>query len=223
MFGGSIWWKHTNLRPSGKPRIACCQCFFSDRNNADLAIIEVVNCPLPVFSVASLLCRSTWLIELVEKVGLRPPKFVLRRHSRGTVWYDLLHNSIRERGCCPSQHSLSLHDLSPRWWLSTALKATSDCLGDVVGVRACHTSSMDPPPLQTPPPRPCIYLGFTRTRNFCKFCRTFIPVPGTSAISVRQCHSIFIPARNFCKFCTPVPQYPEHLEDFHTGPHPEVL
>ena len=33
--------------------------------------IEVWNCPL-VFSVASLLCRGAWLIELVEKLGLRP-------------------------------------------------------------------------------------------------------------------------------------------------------
>ena len=29
---------------------------------------------------------------------------------------------------------------------------------------------------------------FTRTRNFCKFCRIFIPVPGTSVSSVHQCH-----------------------------------
>ena len=65
------------------------------------------------------------------------------------------------------------------------------------------------------PRRPCIYLGITRIRNFCKFCRTFKPVPGTSESSVRQCHkyprygySIVIPARNCWKFWktfTPVP------------------
>ena len=42
---------------------------------------------------------------------------------------------------------------------------------------------------------------FTRTRNFCKFCRISIPVPGTFISSVHQCHknpeygySIFIRA-----------------------------
>ena len=29
-------------------------------------------------------------------------------------------------------------------------------------------------------PKALYYLGITRTRNFCKFCKTFIPVPGTS-------------------------------------------
>ena len=85
---------------------------------------------------------------------------------------------------------------------------TTDCLGDVGPVRTCHASSMESSTsYRAPPPRPCMYLGITRTRNFCKFCRAFIPVPGTSVSSVRQCHeyrgygySIFIPARNFCKF-----------------------
>ena len=36
----SIWWKHSDLAPIGKPRIAYCQffslsVFFSGRNNAD--------------------------------------------------------------------------------------------------------------------------------------------------------------------------------------------
>ena len=79
-----------------------------------------------------------------------------------------------------------------------------------------------------------IYPGYYRTENFCKFCRTFIPVPGTSVSSVavsyvhanatntrgagtaflylpgtsvssvRPCHN----TRNFCEFCNtsiPVP------------------
>ena len=73
-------------------------------------------------------------------------------------------------------------------------------------------------------PRGCVFTRvFTRTRNFCKFCRIFIPVPGTSVSSARQCHkypgygySIFITARNCCKFCTSVPQYSKVLQDFHT-------
>ena len=31
-----------------------------------------------------------------------------------------------------------------------------------------------------------IYLGYYPTKNFCEFCRTFIPVPGTSGSSVRR-------------------------------------
>ena len=31
-----------------------------------------------------------------------------------------------------------------------------------------------------------IYPGYYPTKNFCKFCRTFIPVPGTSVSSVRH-------------------------------------
>ena len=42
-----------------------------------------------VFSGALLLRGGTWLIELVEKLGLRPPLLFFRRHSRGTLWYDL--------------------------------------------------------------------------------------------------------------------------------------
>ena len=33
--------------------------------------------------------RDFWAIELVEKLGLRPPRFVLRRHRRGTLCYGL--------------------------------------------------------------------------------------------------------------------------------------
>ena len=44
---GSIWCKHTNLPPNGKPRIAYCQYIcFPDRKIADLAIIAVFNYPL---------------------------------------------------------------------------------------------------------------------------------------------------------------------------------
>ena len=43
-----------------------------------------------VFSVALLLfCRGTWLVKLVENLGLRPPLLLFRRHSRGALWYDL--------------------------------------------------------------------------------------------------------------------------------------
>ena len=43
------------------------------------------------------------------------------------------------------------------------------------------------------------------TKNFCKFCRTFIPIPGTSVCAVRPCHN----TRNFWKLCNmfiPVPE-----------------
>ena len=53
------------------------------------------------------------------------------------------------------------------------------------------------PPLQIelPPEGVCLYPGITRTRNCCKFCRAFIPVPGT-----------------IVSYVHPVPQYPELLE-----------
>ena len=78
-----------------------------------------------------------------------------------------------------------------------------------------------------------IYLGYYPTKNLCKFCRAFIPVPGTSGSSVRHSYlypeflevlyarghktrgtgtACFLPARNFCEFCTAVPQYLELLE-----------
>ena len=57
------------------------------RSDGDAAIIEASSSS--VFSVASLGCRGTWPIELVAKLGLRPPSFVLRRHRRGTLCYDL--------------------------------------------------------------------------------------------------------------------------------------
>ena len=117
----SIWWKHTNLVPIGKPRVAFCQRFFADRNNTDLPSrrcsyhrrLELST----VFSVALPLCRGTCLIELVAKLGLRPSLIVLRRHSRGTLWYDLLQSSSRERSCYPGRHSLrsTIYRLS-RWW-----------------------------------------------------------------------------------------------------------
>ena len=50
-----------------------------------------------------------------------------------------------------------------------------------------------------------VYPGYYPTKNFCEFCRTFIPVPGTSVSSVRPCHN----TRNFWKFCKtfiPVPE-----------------
>ena len=61
----------------------------------------------------------------------------------------------------------------------------------------------------------CIYPGITSTRNFCKFCRAVIPVPGSPVSSVRPCHN----TRNFWKFCEtfkPVPELLLILLDIHT-------
>ena len=78
-----------------------------------------------------------------------------------------------------------------------------------------------------------IYPGYYPTKNFCKFCRAFAPVPRIPGGSVRHSYlcpellevlyarvhntrgtgtACFVPARNVCEFCTPVPQYPELLE-----------
>ena len=73
------------------------------------------------------------------------------------------------------------------------------------------------PPLQIELPLEavCIYPGITCTRNFCKLCNAFIPVPGTSVSSVRPYHN----TRNFWKFCKtfiPVPELFLVLKDIHT-------
>ena len=49
-----------------------------------------------------------------------------------------------------------------------------------------------------------IYPGYHPTKNFCKFCRTFIPVPETSVSSVRLSN----PYPELCELCTPLPQIP---------------
>ena len=48
----------------------------------------------PVFSGVSFICRGTWIIELAANMGWRPPLFILKRHSRGALWCDLLQRSI---------------------------------------------------------------------------------------------------------------------------------
>ena len=72
----------------------------------------------------------------------------------------------------------------------------------------------------------------TRTRNFCEFCRTFIPVPETSVSCVRPVPQyqgygysfFFVPARNFCEFCTTAPKYPELLSSVTLPcPYPKLL
>ena len=73
------------------------------------------------------------------------------------------------------------------------------------------------PPLQIElsPEGVCICPGITRTRNFRKFCRAFIPVPGTPGSFVRPCHN----TRNFWKFCKtsiPVPELMLVLYGIHT-------
>ena len=58
-----------------------------------------------MFSVFSLLCRGTWLLELNWACDRH--FFWGGRHRRGTPCYDLLQNR-RERSCCPSRYSLRL-------------------------------------------------------------------------------------------------------------------
>jgi len=153
-----------------------------------------------VFSVASLGCRGTWPIELVAKLGLRPPWFFLRRHRRGTLCYDLV------------AVSAAVAPVATRWGsrfiasvvvVGNAHTAT-DRLGDVGPVRTCHMQVGWNPLLQIELlPRGRVFTrGYylypelmwvlhnisTRTKNFCELCTTFIPVPETSVRSVRPCH-----------------------------------
>ena len=65
-----------------------------------------------VFSVALLLlCGGTWLVKLVENLGLRPPLFLFRRHSRGALWYDLCYRRtvvVSSRRICYSYECISV-------------------------------------------------------------------------------------------------------------------
>ena len=127
-----------------------------------------------VFSVVSLLCRGTWLLSSWwKKMGMRPPLFHLKRHSRGTLLlYDLLQRSIAVSAAVApvathwgSRFIASLGDgLSI---IHNSLEATTDCLGDIGPVRTCHASWIKSSTSNRTPAR-------CPTRNFCKFCT---PVP----------------------------------------------
>ena len=86
------WWKQTNLRPIGKPRIAYIIKVISGRSNADLATkydtIKVLN-PLCFRWLYSSL---SWHLAYRAggKIGLATAIFVLRRHNRGTPWYGII-------------------------------------------------------------------------------------------------------------------------------------
>ena len=110
----------------------------------------------------------------------------------------------------PRSPLIDVHDVSPLpvvvLSIIHTLKATTDCLGDIGPVRTCHASWIKSSTSNRTPPRGGVHLpGYTLTRDFCKLCRTFIPVPGTSVSYVRPCHN----TRNFWKFCNafiPVPE-----------------
>ena len=77
---------------------------YARNSDGDAAVIAALSYPLRFRSlhlVVVALDRSSWW-----QLGLRPPCFFFRRHRRGTLCYDLLQNTSRERGCCPGRHSL---------------------------------------------------------------------------------------------------------------------
>ena len=98
----SIWWKHsvyvpgTNLAPIWKPRIAYvyCQMFFPNERTHRSAVTATqqpatsrsIFCVFGSF--ASSVSRHIAYRAVIKNKSLRPPLFVLTRHSRGTLWYD---------------------------------------------------------------------------------------------------------------------------------------
>ena len=160
-------------------------------------------------------------------LGLRQPSLRLRRPGRGTLWlclgkvgpvkHLLVCVGVRV-GVCVGRSAASIaHSYKPcnvQRRTHSSLSSLS-CPGAYAMWMKSSTSN------RNPPPRGCLY-PHTRTRNFCKLCRTFVPVPGTSLSSVQrfypypeilkfelQCNKysgyryiIFIPARNFCKLFT---------------------
>ena len=62
----------------------------------------------------SLGSRRAWPIELVVKLCLRPLRFIVRGHRRGTQCYGL----YPWARLLPRSPPVEIHDLSPRWWSS---------------------------------------------------------------------------------------------------------
>ena len=55
----------------------------------------------------SFACLSWHLADRAGgEIGLATVIIFFTSHSRGTLWYDLLQNCSRKRGCCPGCHSL---------------------------------------------------------------------------------------------------------------------
>ena len=152
-----------------------------------------------------------------------------------------------------------VHDLPPRWWSSTICphshglprgrwpRENVPCkLDDILRFK----SNSSPGGAYLPGYYPCpellwvLYNIRTRTKNFCEFCTTFIPVPGTSLRSVRPCHNTqgtgtafsHLPGtsvssvrprrntRNFCKFFkTFIPVPGTSVSSLrHSYPYPEL-
>ena len=144
-------------------------------SDGDAAIIKVCSYFLCFRSL-----RLSWHVadRAGGKIGLATTMiFCCLGHLRGTL--------------LPRSPLVDVHDSSPRWWLPitpTQLAIAAHCLGDVDRVRTCHRASWmkSSASNRTSPPRACIYQGDTRTRNFCEFYTTSIPVKKTSVSSVRH-------------------------------------
>ena len=159
-----------------------------------------------------LLCRGTWLIELVKTLGLRPPLCFFRRHSRST-WYDL---------CYRRTVIVDVHVIS---YECSVCSMPIEVIGNALTIVFFYQSIY----CFFAPFEEGIYPGITRTRDFCEFCTT-LPVPGTSVSSVRHSYCTrtrtfyfryvsrvnhtrgvyprYYPTKNFCNFCRtliPVP------------------
>ena len=123
-----------------------------------------------MFSVALLLCRGTWLIELVEKLGLRPPLFLFEAPQPGyaMVWSVLQKNSGVGDVSVVSYECINVLCSMPIAVIGNALTIVS-----LDQSNCCFFAPFE--------------AGITpgNTRDFCEFCTT-LPVPGTSASSVRS-------------------------------------
>ena len=81
-------------RPPGKHVLRIVNVF-PDRNNTYICRDGEMQQPSTSRSIfcvfgsfASSLSRHLAYRAVVANMGLRPPLFVLKRHSRGTLWYD---------------------------------------------------------------------------------------------------------------------------------------
>ena len=96
----SIWWKDTWYEFGSYPETTYCILSVFPIGIIHRSAVMAMQQPSTsrtifcvVGSFASSLSRHLAYRAVVANIGLRPPLFVLKRHSRGTLWYDQLQRS----------------------------------------------------------------------------------------------------------------------------------
>ena len=90
-------------------------------------------------------------------MGLRPPSFVLKRHSRRTLWYDLLQRSIPVSAAVapvPRSPLVEVHDLSPLSVVVLSIIHNHRQIYPLERIYSLHAQIAPFPPPPPPPSKP---------------------------------------------------------------------